>query len=489
MRVFIITEGGVNIGIGHITRCISLYQAFEEKGIISEFAVNGDETVEDLLKDKRYRILNWLKERERVFSMIENADIVIVDSYLAEHEFYKKVSETVSVSVSIDDTARIDYPKGIVINGSIYAEELNYTKRNNVTYLLSTRYLPIRKEFWDMPEKEIKENIESVIITFGGDDSRNMTVKVLKLLVDNYPELTKNVIIGKGFQNTNVLEKLKDNNTKLIYYPNAEGMKNIMLESDIAISAGGQTLYELARVGVPTIAVAVADNQMNNIIGWEKAGFIKYAGWWEDEKVQSNILMAIGLLKDAGLREKMTKIGRELIDGFGAERIARYCIEKLFTDRLILRKAEARDIYNTYELSNEQETRKSSFNEKKIELEEHKKWFLNKLNEKESIFLIAESDNEFLGQVRFDINGKEAGISISVNKKYRGLGIGKTIIQKAIDILRSERQDILYVKSYIKEKNTLSIRLFEKTDFQFIREAVVKGQDAFEYQYQLGKKV
>ena len=41
MKVFIITEGSKNIGFGHITRCISLYQAFEERGIIPEFIINN----------------------------------------------------------------------------------------------------------------------------------------------------------------------------------------------------------------------------------------------------------------------------------------------------------------------------------------------------------------------------------------------------------------------------------------------------------------
>ena len=53
MKVVIVTEGGKDIGFGHITRCISLYQAFEERGIIPEFIVSGDTTVASLLKERR----------------------------------------------------------------------------------------------------------------------------------------------------------------------------------------------------------------------------------------------------------------------------------------------------------------------------------------------------------------------------------------------------------------------------------------------------
>ena len=63
-------------------------------------------------------------------------------------------------SVYIDDNKRLDYPKGIVVNGSIYAEELNYPHKNGPTYLLGIKYAPLRKEFWEVPEKKIKKRLK-----------------------------------------------------------------------------------------------------------------------------------------------------------------------------------------------------------------------------------------------------------------------------------------------------------------------------------------
>ena len=320
-RVVILTEGGKNIGTGHMTRCTSLYQAFEERGITPEIIVNGDETVEDLLSDKKHWIFNWLEDRRKIFCMLDRADIIIIDSYLADIGFYEKVSEMTDVPVYLDDTMRINYPGGVVINGGICAGKMGYKRREDIIYLLGAGYTPLRKEFWDVPEKEIREGIENVMVTFGGDDMRDMTSKVLRLLIENHPELTKNVVIGKGFQDIREIERISDKKTNLIYSPDAEGMKKTMLESDIAICAGGQTLYELARVGVPAIAVAVADNQMNNVKGWEDAGFIEYAGWWEDEVVLEEVESGIGLLREKKERVKISIIGRTFVDGMGARRI------------------------------------------------------------------------------------------------------------------------------------------------------------------------
>ncbi len=321
MKVFIITEGSKSIGFGHITRCTSLYQAFEENSIRPLFLINGDETIRDLLKDMNYEIVNWIEKKRELFNCIKNADVFVIDSYLADYGLYEKVSQSVKVPVCIDDNKRIDYPRGIVVNGTIYAEGLNYPQKEGVTYLLGSRYIPIRKEFWDVPKKAIKENIDNIMITFGGDDMRNLTPKVLKLLNKNYPELYKKVVIGEGFKPIKQIESSRDDKTKLIYYPDAEGMKKEMLEADVAISAGGQTLYELARVGVPTIAIAVADNQMNNVKGWLKAGFIEYAGWWEDKVLFNNISTKLELLKNYNLRNQKSLIGKKFIDGSGAFRI------------------------------------------------------------------------------------------------------------------------------------------------------------------------
>ena len=329
-KVIILTEGGENIGFGHITRCTSLYQAFEEKGIIPEFIVYGDDSILNLLSDKNHKIFNWIEQKKHLFDFIKNADIVIIDSYLAEKDIYDRISDIVKVPVYLDDNKRINYPNGIVINGSIYAEELDYPQNNGITYLLGTQYTLLRKEFWEVPEKEIKEEIESVMVTFGGDDIRNITPKIMCFLKQDFPELIKNVVIGKGFKNVREIEELKDDKINIIYYPDAEDMKNIMLESDIAISAAGQTTYELARVGIPTTALILVENQVNNIIGFEEAKFIINAGWWNSLNIQNNIIFSLNQIKDRNIRIEKSNNGKSNINGQGSLNIVDLLVNNTF---------------------------------------------------------------------------------------------------------------------------------------------------------------
>ena len=159
------------------------------------------------------------------------------------------------------------------------------------------------------------------MITFGGTDRGNLTPKVLKLLTNNYPELAKIVIIGNGFGNIEEIKQLKDDYTKLVYNPSGDEMKKIMVESDIAISAGGQTIYELAQTGTPAIGICAAENQLRNINQWCDLGFLKYIGWYNHENLEQELMSSLKYLANKQVRMEMSETGRKLIDGQGCKRI------------------------------------------------------------------------------------------------------------------------------------------------------------------------
>lgn len=321
MKAFILTEGGIQEGFGHITRCVSLYQAFEERGIVPNLFISGDDSVAPIVKDKNYHIFDWRENQQELFRKITGVTIVVIDSYKADLHFYQKVSEIAKVPIYFDDTLRLDYPRGIVVNGAVDAEKLPYPQKPGVHYLLGSRFFPLRRELWDVPDKEIKEKIEAVLVTFGGSDERNLTPLVLGYLTEYNPELTKIVIVGNGFINVEEIRKAADAKTRLIIHPDGHALKSAMLEADVAISAAGQTLIELARVGVPTIAVGVAENQWAHIQGGIRAEIIAFAGWWKERHFLGKVGNQLERLKDMNKRKKMSDAGRSTITGEGPENL------------------------------------------------------------------------------------------------------------------------------------------------------------------------
>jgi spore coat polysaccharide biosynthesis predicted glycosyltransferase SpsG len=292
---------------------LSIYQAFEERNIIPLYIANCDEEGKKFISNVNLLKMNWLVENKELIDTITGFDIAVIDSYLAPRELYERIYKTVKKAVYIDDYFRLDYPPGIIVNGTIGAENLPYKKDEKHEYLLGIDYMPLRKEFWDVVVPERNGKIKNVFITFGAQDFRNMTSKVLAFLLKQFPFFDYYVVGGR--LSTDATNK---GNVHYFNSVNAEKMLELMLKTDLAVSAAGQTIYELTRVGLPTIAIGVADNQKYNLKGWKETGFVNEEIWFEDnnllEKVESNIT------KKGNSRIKA------FVDGQGARRIIYKCL-------------------------------------------------------------------------------------------------------------------------------------------------------------------
>lgn len=471
MDVVILTEGGKDFGYGHVARCSSLYQAFEYHDIFPKFIVNGDESVKAILSGIDVDIIDWQND----FSIFCDADLVIIDSYLADLDFYNEISDKVSLTVYIDDNNRLEYPKGIVVNGTLDASNINYSKRDNIKYLVGNEFIPLRNDFWDISKLKIKDSIENILITMGGNDLRNLTPEILKLLNDKFPDITKKVIIADSFNNTSEIESLKNQSVDLIYSPNSSEIINLMQSVDLAISASGQTLYELACVGVPTIAIGIIDNQKNNIKNWIENGFIEYAGCWNEKNLLNNIFNKIKYLKDKNVRFDKRLLGIQSVDGKGSLKIVKNILNEFYTNNCVFRKVKNEDCIKIFEIANDDEVRKYSFNSNKILLDDHKIWFNNILKNELVSFYVLEYYGDIIGQLRLDFDEIYPVISISLSKKYRGLGLSKLLLSKGLDLIDGK------VVAYIKKDNIRSILFFKSMGFKKDSELIIKNCEAFKF--------
>ena len=468
MEVVILTEGGKDYGYGHVARCSSIYQAFEYYGISPKFIVNGDESIKSIVPDIDIEITDWLDNSFK-------ADIVVIDSYSADLIFYDEISKDSTLGVYVDDNNRFNYPKGIVVNGTLDVSNMGYLKREDITYLVGNDFIPLRKDFWNIPKLKINESIENILITMGGNDLRNLTPKILKLLNDNFPNVNKKVIIADSFKNIQEIESLKNDHVELIYSPDSDEIINAMSSVDLAVSASGQTLYELACIGVPTISIGIIDNQKNNIKNWINQGFIEYAGCWDDDNLLDNVLDIINHLQDKEFRFDKRLLGIQAVDGKGSLNIVRNILKEFYKNNSVFRSIQKEDCLKIFEIANDDEVRKSSFSSEKIPLEDHKKWFDNILNDDSVKFYVLEYENDLIGQLRLDFDEKYPVISISLNKKYRGLGLSKILLSKGLELIDGK------VIAYIKKENTRSISFFKSMGFKKEGDVVIKNCDALKF--------
>jgi len=94
-----------------------------------------------------------------------------------------------------------------------------------------------------------------------------------------------------------------------------------MAWADIAIAAGGSTNWELAFMGLPSIVIAIADNQKAIAAELARQGVIINLGWHQDLNIDRLGLVIQDLIGDRLKRETMSKKGQELVDGNGSMRV------------------------------------------------------------------------------------------------------------------------------------------------------------------------
>ncbi|MCP4652342.1 MAG: hypothetical protein GY858_03010 [Candidatus Omnitrophica bacterium] len=309
MKVLILSEAGREAGFGHLTRCLALKGAFEKNSARVDLVVNANEMGDSLLWGQQYRCFDWWNNRKETLKKVNDFDAVVIDSYIADAEFYRSCSQILGKrTFAIDDYRCIDYPKCTVINPSICGDESDYGSSDKVEHILGKDYIILREEFWNVPQKQINPNPSKVLITLGGHNKQDLLSDLEDLIRNKFG--CECVAVRPAAKRYTALE-----------------MRQAMLDVDLCISAGGQTTYELARCGVPTIGVCLADNQVQNLEGWQREGFLDYAGWFSDDDLFAKIEAAFRMLIPQSERIKRSQIGRKCVDGRGSSRI----VEKIMS--------------------------------------------------------------------------------------------------------------------------------------------------------------
>lgn len=346
-KVGIRVDGGSTIGMGHIMRCMTIAEAFTQNGIEVIFISKVNEGINKLI-DSGYKVvqlpkdqvytdkklfygdINSLdKEIEEIKKIIENKkiDIMVIDSYNVTYEYLLKIKSYVKL-VYIDDVNKFVYPVDVLVNGNIMAKNLNYEKYSEEeVLLLGIDYNLIRDEFLDIQTGSMNKDVKEIMVTTGGSDPYNLTPSIINTLLQDsfFKNIKFNIVVGTGFKNEDILTEISKHNKNIVLFKNPKKMSEIMVKSDLAISTGGSTLYELCACGIPTIAFIMAENQKEIVNMLSSKGYIESLGWYENLCSHDHILVSKvkDLCCDYGKREKLCKYAKSLIDCKGGERVVK----------------------------------------------------------------------------------------------------------------------------------------------------------------------
>lgn len=340
--IYIRADGGREIGLGHIMRCISVASEIMKAGEEVCFIV-ADESAKDLLEAGRfrYRVLGtdyrqMEAEREKLRTILEEVapKLILVDSYQVTPSYMKWLGTYAPVAY-LDDMGKIAFPLDVLINYNIFAESGLYQNGDEqiAECLLGMRYAPLRKEFIGV-EYQVRRSVQGILITTGGSDKFNLAGKFLDSILSygDFSGIDCYVVSGMFNPYLSYLEDKAKGKEKVHICKNVTNMGELMKRCDVAITAGGSTMYELAAVGVPMICFSFVDNQEQIVRGFAKKKLVAYAGDYlrqGEAMVQQGVDALLELTGSYEARVAYSRYLREAVDGGGASRIAGTLVGKM----------------------------------------------------------------------------------------------------------------------------------------------------------------
>lgn len=332
--VYIRVDMNEQIATGHMMRCLSIADALRDLGEQVTFIL-ADEQAINLLKQRGYDAIvlhtQWNDmdgELQGLSQMIQNEQIekLLIDSYLVTPQYLAKLSESVK-TVYIDDMNLFDYPVGAIICYANYWKKFNYPiEQVEKHYYVGTKYVPLKSVFWNCGKKVITEQPEKLLVLTGGSDPYHVSELILNC-IDLYKFRNIDVICGMYNTDYRRLVKHYKKYVNIRFHQAVNNIEAYMQNADIAISAGGTTLYELCACGTPTISYSFADNQWYNVRQFEEDGVIDYAGDARVDDIVGNIMFYLEKYRaDFQLRKSRSERMQKMVDGKGATRIAKILI-------------------------------------------------------------------------------------------------------------------------------------------------------------------
>jgi spore coat polysaccharide biosynthesis predicted glycosyltransferase SpsG len=183
-------------------------------------------------------------------------------------------------------------------------------------------YFPLDEEFLKYkPQKKDKRRF-NVLVTMGGSDPNGITLKVVQAFQD-LKNIDITVVVGPSFKYKKELENLsKSLSTNFKIEDSKSNMPELMANADLAITAFGITLYELAFMGVPSLVITNFESDERDAKALERLSVCINLGFYRDLS-NDYITSAIGrLIEDKTALRTMSENGKRLLDGKGSERVA-----------------------------------------------------------------------------------------------------------------------------------------------------------------------
>lgn len=448
-RVAFRVDASLEIGSGHVMRCLTLADALqaqgaechficrEHSGHLSKlieprgFAVhrlplerNGPETGAEVSSEPELAHARWLGTtwaRDAVACRAILAELapawLVVDHYALDYRWETAVLTGLPGAAPrllvIDDLADRSHVADLLLDQNLgrQAEDYRGLVPESCRVLAGPRYALLRSEFGECREASLSRRtgqprLQRLLINLGGVDKDNVTSQVLEALTtcDLPEDLRITVVMGATAPwRESVTTQAKKMPWLTEVVANVSDMARRMAEADLAIGASGSTSWERCCLGLPTLMVVLADNQRGIACALAENGTSMTLDLHE---LKASLAAQLGAMTVPGALTAMSQQASDLVDGEGVTRVL---AEMQSIGHHALRSMQESDLERVLTWRNHPDVRRYMYTQRLIALDEHRAWFERASQAPQRHLLIYEQGGRPLGFVNLNVVDVQAG--------------------------------------------------------------------------------
>ena len=311
-----------------MSRCLDLSNKLRKYNINSYFLLKNNSYIskfDNELKSKIFTFSN--SDYKNEISKIEELnnkkkfDCLVLDlKKLPGKNFFLQLKKKIKIVV-IDNTEENSFLANLVIWPWVNEQ---YTKKNgsqdDKKFLVGTKFMQLGYTTKKISKKKIPN---SILISMGGSDKRNLTYKIVKSFKKSGAKFHLGIVIGDFFTDHNKILQIIKNDNRFSVIKNQRGVLSIMSEYKIGIFSFGITVCEAFYSGLPSIVLSHSyenDSYAKKIAVYD---CMKYLGYYRRINFNNLPEETFSLMKNRKLYKKYSDNGQKMIDGKGSMRIAK----------------------------------------------------------------------------------------------------------------------------------------------------------------------
>ncbi len=292
----IISNESPKIGSGHISRSLNLISHIKKNNRNFYFLTSSKINFRKSKNIKNIIISNNVPTNSNKLYLKYSVEIIkynikylIIDSYNISLELEKKLRKLVKVLFVFDDYYWRKHNCDVLINNNFlnsYQKKLVRKLHPNTKIFAGEKYLLLDHFFLKYKSKtRLRKKIKKIFVFFGNAEPNSLTLKILKIL-NSFSYIKVNCIIGKYSRfRKDIVSMCKKLNFSYYYNIRNLQMLKLMIGSDLAIGSGGVNLLERLFLGLPSIVISTADNQLSAVKNLHKKKKILYLGHYKNIKI------------------------------------------------------------------------------------------------------------------------------------------------------------------------------------------------------------